>query len=314
MNLIMPEHLEKLNQYQNELLNTKDNTEIKNILASLYHYVKVITPLYRGNKEGYCQIINLLETCEFAIPNNHYIMDSTPDFSYARSLTQKLNRFNNHEEILDYIVSQTRRKIVDHTFGIEQDKESILKSLDLADTCYKVSRRVKKICERIGVECEQIRIDPGFDRKAKLYEGYGFHYFNIIKLDQEFYLIDCSYRQFFLLRDNIIERLGIKDYISPYPGIYMMHDKMRMHTATQILKRGWIKLDQENMKHYLDGFALYYRNGLYYEHRGEAVYETQFKADDYARFLEGSDHQTKYEDPNTLGRQRRLLKDPEFKF
>jgi len=88
----------------------------------------------------------------------------------------------------------------------------------------------------------------------------------------------------------------------------------REKTARTILKRGWIELNEETIKHYLDGFALSYRNGLFYENLGVADYHTSYDIKDYHNFLFGDDSQIRREGKEYLGYQMQVLKNRDFKF
>ncbi len=94
----------------------------------------------------------------------------------------------------------------------------------------------------------------------------------------------------------------------------MLKDLEREKVARTILKKGWIKLTEENLKHYLDGFTLYYRNGLYYENLGVADYKVDYNIDTYINFLFGDDSQIKHESRRFLGYQYSPLKNRNFKF
>ncbi len=141
-----------------------------------------------------------------------------------------------------------------------------------------------------------------------------YHYIVLIERDNKTYIVDCTYSQFFSRYGNEIERLGNYCYIGCFPGIYMIKDKERERVARTILKRGWIELTEENGKHYFDGFALSYRNGLFYENLGVADYSTPYTIEDYHNFLFGDDSQLKREGRKYLGYQMEQLKKSDFKF
>ena len=91
-------------------------------------------------------------------------------------------------------------------------------------------------------------------------------------------------------------------------------DEERKIIANSVISRGWIPFTEENVKKYFDGFALSYRNGLYYELLGKVDYNTVFDFDDYFNFLNGCDTLFKYEPKEGIGYQKRPLKNPNINF
>lgn len=76
------------------------------------------------------------------------------------------------------------------------------------------------------------------------------HAFSIVTIEGKKYIIDCTYRQFFAVKNNI-NTSRIKD-----AGRYMLEDEQRRKVAEHILKYGWIEATPENIKCYLDGFVM----------------------------------------------------------
>ena len=64
----------------------------------------------------------------------------------------------------------------------------------------------------------------------------------------------------------------------------------------------------ENLKNYLDGFTLSFRNGLYYEGQENKDFTVSYSCDDYYDFLNGLDSQVNYEDLECLGEQRKMFR------
>jgi hypothetical protein len=147
-----------------------------------------------------------------------------------------------------------------------------------------------------------------------LYNGAGYHYFNIVTISDKKYLVDCTYKQFFKTDKASLERLGIPLFCPPYPGTFMLLDEKRKEVAKTILKQGWIEATDENLKCYFDGFTISFRNGLYYENLGKISYDTDYTVEDYIRFIKGSDSQLKHENEECLGFQRKPLEDYTLKF
>ena len=94
----------------------------------------------------------------------------------------------------------------------------------------------------------------------------------------------------------------------------MLMDKDRLKLSKDILEQGYVLLDDKNLKNYLDGFTISYRNGLYYEIMDDFSYTTKYTAEDYRIFLRHEDNQVNHECHQVLGYQERLLKNPRMKF
>ena len=94
----------------------------------------------------------------------------------------------------------------------------------------------------------------------------------------------------------------------------MLRDVERKRVAMQILKKGWIEADKVNFKLYMDGFALAFRNGLYYEKNNTVSLEVPYTFEDYKRFLSSEDSQISCEGEECLGVLDKPLKDKDICF
>ena len=189
-----------------------------------------------------------------------------------------------------------------------------LRRLPLTNECKNTSYLISDICRALNIPNQVIKIPAAFNDEINLYNGSGYHYFVIARIDNQEFLIDCTYRQFFRADANNLHRMGIVGFCGCDPGIYMMLNKNRKNVALAILKNGWIKCTEENFKHYLDGFTLSFRNGLYYDWIGKVDYSVGYTADDYVEFLTGEDYITNYEPVEGLGEQETPLKNTHLKF
>lgn len=93
----------------------------------------------------------------------------------------------------------------------------------------------------------------------------------------------------------------------------MLLNEERENVAKELLKKGYIILTPDTLKHYLDGFTLSFRNGLYYEQNGIS-YTTPYTYEQYLDFLYTDASLTDYEDRSLLGYQKRPLRNPNFEF
>lgn len=98
------------------------------------------------------------------------------------------------------------------------------------------------------------------------------------------------------------------------PGVYMLMTEKGKKIANKLIRDGYVKLDEETLKLYLDSFTISFRNGLYYERTEDFSYTTDYTADDYLDFLWGKDNLLNYEDRSWLGFQKRPLKNPQMSF
>ena len=83
----------------------------------------------------------------------------------------------------------------------------------------------------------------------------------------------------------------------------MTLNNFRLELSNTLLSRGWIRLTDENIKNYFDGFALSFRNGIYYDKSRDYSYTTNYSASDYVSFLKGIDNQVKHEGEEVLKKQ-----------
>lgn len=246
---------------------------------------------------------------------NDFIIDSKPDFdgNDPKYFNRGECKTYTEEEFLDLLVWLTRSGLVEHL----KNEDEYLDNLDnetLSNQCYFSSKLVESICNGFNVRCKVIKIPPGFTDEIELYGGSGFHYFAMVQLQSGEYIVDCTYRQFFRLDRNLINRMGVFGMSGCDPGIYMTMDENRYDLANKILKRGWVKATPNNFKYYMDGFALAFRNCLYYEKNNETEMKTPYTFYDYKKFLKGEDHQINHEGYDCLGIQEEVLKDKDYCF
>lgn len=267
--------------------------EQSKIIEDIYLRLKIDSlVLFSDQNEKYRKVFDLLLECEKLL--------KIPNFSLNKPEIIKPRMICSHEDLLNYIVYMVRRKIHDE---------------DLTGCCYIKSHEVYNECRNMGIKCKIIKIDPGFSFEGDLYHGKGFHYFNIVEIDKQCYIMDLSYKQFFKQDSaNLLFRLGVVHIAPCLPGVYMTANEDRLSVAQELLKTGWIKIEKNTLKNYLDGFALSYRNGLFYEKIGEVNYETPYTDEDYYNFLTGKDNQFNHEPKECLGYQRKPLKNPYMNF
>ncbi len=288
------------------------------LLQIMYRKVKefAISTYESGSFSKYYPKINkMLVQCDSIFKGLNYSYDTD------KYIVDNFIDVYSIDTLLDFIVTTIRNRIINEykTYAkdnLNVDIDSItIDQIDLTNMCEDVSKYVEKECKIFGIKCQRIKIDPAFDKSGELFNGSGYHYFNILEYQNKTYIMDLSYSQFFKQDAyNMLSRLGVPYTLLCNPGIYMLSDKDRSKVAKDILKRGWVPFTDENFKMYLDGFTLSFRNGLYYELLGKVDYSTNYDFDDYYNFLTGKDSLYRYEPKEGLGVQERPLKDPHINF
>ena len=271
----------------------------------LYEFLISISPsIYNYKKEKMNSSYKLIKQALKRIEKEfqeEYIISSSP-----------IIRESQNE--LDQIIEETRQYLYEENAYYDEDKKSIvsyeqlMNTLSFVNQCGKASRKVKELCNKRGIKCRVVTIYPGYDKEAKLYGQTGFHSFNIAKYKGEYYIIDCTYRQFFSIAGNHFERVGIVDSSGCKSGFFATQDKTRKKQAEELIEKGYIKIQVETLKQYLDPFTLSYRNGIYYEKTEDYSFQTEYTNYDYEKFLLGKDSQTRYESREFLGYLKRPVK------
>ena len=300
-----------LEECYNNIKSAKQNSLAIENLKNAYNWSRA-----NITKANYIEIADILKACEVAMPYI-FILDSVSRFEIINlnDSVKCLDSFSSHEEILNYIVNYVRNELYERRkeYYVIKNKTGIDK-VDVANLCFDASEDVLKLCYRLRLEAAQIKIDPGYDEKLNLQFGNGFHYFCIVKIEDKKYLVDCTYKQFFDVYGVLLERLGLMGLNGCLAGIYMLLDESRKKTAVRLLENGWVELTEENMKNYFDGFTLSYYNALYYEWLGKIDFTTPYTANDYEGMIFGSENLSKHQPLETLGYQRRLLKNENIVF
>ncbi|MBQ6687141.1 MAG: hypothetical protein IJN03_01295 [Bacilli bacterium] len=290
-----------------EKIKTAKNSDIAYAeIENLYLFMKAITPdFFKGHQiqGGYNYLKSRLLDCELLLPNE-FLIDVNPNYEYGM-MSERIPTSECIEYKLNWIVYKTRKYL--QTKNSLTDRKLVdFNKLTLDNECENASKKVAELSKMLGLECQIIKLYPGYSKNPELFEGNGFHFICIINYDNEKYIIDPTYRQYFTLLQNNLERLGIVDFSGCRPGIFMTTNYYRQKLAKTILKNGWFIVTDGNLKNYFDGFTISYRNGLYYQVTQDYSYTTSYSANDYINFLNGLDKQANYEDEELLGFQRTL--------
>lgn len=305
------EYYKALRKYKKIIIENKNNY---NLLAStmdeVYKLMRSIAPIffitedYLDAREFYYSLVEEVKSIESYIPDSHFIIASEPNFIYQKDKPKKPN-LSDSEALLDWIVYMARTEYAYTNFWT---KKTSIDNLSFENECVDMSKIIFSICSANDIKCVIKRINPGFLETAILHNGTNFHDICVVTINGMKYLVDCTYRQFFMLRNNSLERIGIPYLFSTKPGIFMtLYDK-RLYLAANLLKRGWIPFSKDNIKNFFDGFALSFRNGLYYDETGDYSFTTNYSSENYVNFLNGTDNQVKHEGEEVLQKQLVLSK------
>ncbi|HBA37197.1 MAG TPA: hypothetical protein DCY94_00605 [Firmicutes bacterium] len=218
------------------------------------------------------------------------------------------------EERLEFIVGHARY-ILNMRMNLEQGLDRF-ENYDLANKCLDAASLVYDLATSLKIKGELKTVEPGYLLDNSLYEnrGGGCHAFTILYFSDRAFLVDCTYSQFFAPKRCIIDKTGIIRVRNCDAGFFMLQNEERKKVAREILERGWIELKGDVLKHYLDGFSLSFRNGLYYEYTKDFSYTTPYTVEDYKQFLSYQDSQVEHEGEKVLGYMYKPLKNPKMKF
>ena len=285
-----------------DLIKTMNSCNKEQILIEIYKYVKSITnEYYDGEKIApeYQFIRSGVSVAEGEVRSK--ILDVPGYFD--------LNDTKEKDNFLEDLVHKTREYLVLKNWWLGGKVE--FDQMNFANECFNATKYVKAICDKRKITSHILEIAPGYDSSARLYgnDGLGFHYANIICYEGKYYLVDTTYSQFFYTSRNILDCIGLVYIPSCNPGYFMLLNNGK-DIATKIIRDGYIELDEDVFKTYLDAFTISSRNGLYYENTHDFSFNSPYSLDDYIKFLHGDGSQLSIEGEENLGYQRRPLKDP----
>lgn len=299
----------QIGEYRNMIL--KATLEQKNdVLLELFKYYKKATfdlEQIGGPLPMICPIASKIENMISLMPSESIIAIKPYDFSDERIITNP----QDIGQILDALVYEERCRLY---AGAQKLGYKSFEDYDPYCDCRLSALSIYNMAKLIGLDAKVKIIEPGYLYESPLYGGGCKHVVVLIKHRAKYYLVDVTYKQFFMQKRCNLDKLGSPYLANPNPGTFMVMNDSRRKTAEDLLNNGWIELDFENMKNYFDGFTMFYRNGLYYENTQDFTYETEYGFLDYFNFLNGLDNQTKHEGYETLGYQTIALKNPNMVF
>ena len=289
-----------LYKHENVIMNYYNNNygkiSNKQLLDNIYKYVKCITKYY-------CSYNEISNYYKFVRGDILYIERKLSGNEKILNVKARFDDLN-VDNFIEYIVYQT----IKYLLQCESLTRFDLCKLNVANKCDDASTYVKKICENYHVKSYVLSIYPGYKKTARLFNGSGYHFANVVKYENKYYLIDLTYSQFFGSIRNNLERLGLLQMSGCDVGRFMMMSDQDVNIATNLIRNGYIELNDDILKRYLDAFTISFRNGLYYENTLDFSYKCCYTIDDYVKFLKGIDNQINHEQEGNLGFQKKPLK------
>ncbi len=289
-----------LEELKRDLELTKSIDKKIDLLKTIYQYIRETTEVFiRGENtisDNYKRYLALLWTAEKQLSKEYII-----DFSIERP---KASKKKDIEGTLKYIVDRTRAYLL----SMANDPTIAPKDFEYAGECKDSAKFVQQVCEKLNIQSEIKCIECAFQPKSKAFDEGRYHYFNIVRIDGASFIVDVTYPQFFTINSNLFDRNGILLFDTTNPGAYMCANPQRKTVAKKILENGWIELNGETFKDYLDGFTLSFRNGLYYQETGDYSYETPYSFNDYIELIETDRTLLDCEKKEYLGFQMRPLR------
>jgi len=300
--------LEKYSAFLKQTNHTAKQIEIMN---DVYAYMKQIAPsMYSGIEMNstYRSLIDEVHHLEYGL-NKESILDVKPVFD-STSITGHLKSCDEVSKIEDKLKSivKTIRELI--FLQLRKEKKETLQqfsSYDLTGYCFTCSVLIERFCKVNNLKYKSFHLEPGFVVGSLLFSRFKKHFVSFVYSKEELYLVDISYSQFFWLKNNLIEKLGVPLLSGCSVGVFMTMTEERKKVAETLLRDGFIKVTPQVLKAYMDGFALSYRNGLAYEGTVSPSYTTNYTANDYLHFLYREDNQLNHERDYTLGIQKRPL-------
>lgn len=288
-----------------KIRSTKDNQEYRMLLDETYDYIKMQLPSYNCGESVHLLCESLAKEIKFTegyVPENYFITDFKPNFNYENA-SLAFPKEKDADQILKWLVNYVWRSYV-RKIGFSYSRN--LDNASFYNRCTNFAEEISLLCASQNIPCYRVRINPGFSDRNNLYNGYKYHELCIIELFGNYYLVDPSYRQFFMTRFTSMKRIGIPYLDGTKPGSFMLLNESRLSLSQKLIENGYIQLDESTAKDYFDGFALSFRNGLYYSTTKDYSYETPYTAKDYENFLSGYDSQINHEGKEVLSLQRKL--------
>lgn len=250
-----------------ERLSPERNKKIEEAMNSLYDFVSKYEVM-----DSFQQFVlqKGIEEVERALSHEFLELDSEPEYDWRNVIEfpKSLDTEGDIEQAVSSIVWNTRNFLsycyIKDTKDRKDLRENWFKKNDaLSNECIKACDYIQKICKEHGVNSIRFAVNEN------LQQG-NFHHFIIIRISNKFYLVDCTYRQFFTKSRMFLKRLSAvrTRRKGSFIGTYMIMTEERKKIAEQLLKYGYIEATSTNLKTYLDAIIFSGRDGNFYKEHG----------------------------------------------
>ena len=291
-------------QFINNFSYTIKKNNYNYMMNNLYKYIKIESDNYYINNYMIPEYNSILEDLLYVEETSHY----RKIFNFEMPVLY-IDDTRPHNYI-DKLVFDSRRNILSF-HGMNKIETNLI---NFANKCIHTAYTVFEKCMEDNVKSYIVKVYSGYKQGNEIQSDLNCHYFNVVFYNNKYYLVDLTYAQFFTQQKNVFNRLGVVGLDGCDVGAYMMQNEKTKAIAKKIIQDGYIQLNEEVFKTYLDAFTLSFRNGLYYENNGINSFEVTYTVDDYIKFLKGEDSQIKHEGLENLGMQKRPLKNHKIDF
>lgn len=162
--------------------------------------------------------------------------------------------FNDNDAniILDFVINKTWNMIAD-VLKIDIENNPLTNRCDLIQAI--VGQTLEKLNVRVHIVDTQKAINDDVNGHSFLVVGFPICDGNSIT--EKYYLVDPTYRQFFLKENCCDSKYLIKDnmiLLAPDPGYYYLNNPGSLTVASNIIENGYIELNDVTAKIYGDSF------------------------------------------------------------
>lgn len=200
---------------------------------------------YKVVEEYFNNIYNYIEENVESIDSStlariHSLESSLNDFiiPFTTNLKAPNEVDNSDEYLLQTIVYFVRKQL--------RVKESVdFNSDNLKKYDRKACEYVKDICDRLGLLCYNLNIGRTFNMPKN-------HNISIVKIDDRYYLIDCTYQQYFLVGQNFRKRYlkSANEIVNCEVGTRIV--ERNYDGAKRLLEYGYISSEDNMFEDYFD--------------------------------------------------------------
>lgn len=155
------------------------------------------------------------------------------------------------EYIIDFEIKNLDNNILNKIVKDVRSELGDIKNSGLINKCDYVTKLVSSKLDNLGIDYNV------FETHKILGSDVLGHMFLVVYIDDNSYIVDLSYLQFFF-KDRCSESMfrekdGIT-YMAPDPGYYYIKNSDKEDVAKEILEKGYVSLNERNIKIYLDSF------------------------------------------------------------